>query len=322
MEQMRRLRVLTEVADRGSFSAAAASLGLTQSAVSQHISALERALGQTVVDRTSRPAQLTEAGIILTRHARAVASRLDTAEQELAAVAGRRLGRLRLGAFPTALATFLPPVLARFKKQHPTVRLVVVDDHVPRLHHRLGDGELDLAIVYDHEAMSDLAPPDLERVHLFDDPYRAMLPRGHHLARGGTALRLSDLSDETWVGGSAQSGWFRILRHTCREAGFEPKVALTSDDYVGLQAFVAAGLGVAVAPGLATTPTGPRVEVREIRQPTPVRRIWVARANEAYPSPAVQTMIDTLTKMTVNAGAGRPPRRNGAAGRQGRRGAR
>ena len=117
--QVRRLRVLTEVADRGSFSAAADALGLTQSAVSQHISALERAVGQTVVDRASRPAQLTEAGVILLRHARAVVARLDTAEQELAAVAGRRLGRLRLGAFPTALATFLPPVLARFQQQLP-----------------------------------------------------------------------------------------------------------------------------------------------------------------------------------------------------------
>ena len=136
---MRRLGVLTEVADRGSFSAAAAALGMTQSAVSQHISALERAMGESVVDRASRPVQLTEAGVILVRHARAVVARLDVAEQELAAAAGRRRGRLRLGAFPTALATFLPPVLARFKRQYPTVRLTVVDDHVPRLHTRLSE---------------------------------------------------------------------------------------------------------------------------------------------------------------------------------------
>jgi DNA-binding transcriptional LysR family regulator len=323
--QVRRLRVLTEVADRGSFSAAADALGLTQSAVSQHISALERAVGQTVVDRASRPAQLTEAGVILLRHARAVVARLDTAEQELAAVAGRRLGRLRIGAFPTALATFLPAVLSRFQQRYPTVRLTVVDEHMPRLHTRLHDGELDLAITYDHQAFSDLAPPDLERVHLFDDPYRAVLPRGHHLAKSGDSLSLAELSGETWVGGSASSAWFRILRHSCREAGFDPKVALTSDDYLGLQAFVAANLGVSVVPGLAATPAGPRVEVRDIRAPTPVRRIWVARANDAYPSPAVQTMVDTLTTMTrkpVSPDAGGPPRRSAAAGRRGRRAAR
>jgi DNA-binding transcriptional LysR family regulator len=308
--QLRRLEVLVEVADRGSFSAAAAALGLTQSAVSQHIAALERALGESVVDRASRPVQLTEPGVILVRHARAAVARLDVAEQELAAAAGRRSGRLRLGAFPTALATFLPPVLARFQRTYPTVRLTVVDDHVPRLHTRLADGELDLAITYAHDALPDLMPPELDRVHLFDDPYRVVLPRGHRLAKR-SALKLTDLADETWVGGSAQSGWFRILRLTCREAGFEPKVALTSDDYVGLQAFVAANLGVAVVPGLAATPSGLRIVSRDVPAPTPVRRIWVARANDAYPSPAVQTMIDTLTRSRP---ANRSPRRSGAAG--------
>jgi DNA-binding transcriptional LysR family regulator len=322
--QVRRLRVLTEVADRGSFSAAADALGLTQSAVSQHISALERAVGQAVVDRASRPAQLTEAGVILLRHARAVVARLDTAEQELAAVAGRRLGRLRIGAFPTALATFLPPVLSRFQQRYPTVRLTVVDEHMPRLHTRLNNGELDLAVTYDHESLSDLAQPDLERVHLFDDPYRAMLPRGHELARRTRGLALAELADETWVGGSSSSAWFRILRQSCREAGFDPQVALTSDDYLGLQAFVAADLGVAVVPGLATTRPGPRVVVKDLRAPAPVRRIWVARANDAYPSPAVQTMVDTLTTMTrkVSRGAAAPPRRSAAAERRGRRSAR
>jgi DNA-binding transcriptional LysR family regulator len=320
MAQVRRLRVLAEVADRGSFSAAADALAMTQSAVSQHISALERSLGQHILDRSSRPPELTEAGVILVRHARAVIARLDTAEQELAALAGRRQGRLRLGAFPTALATFLPSVLARFKQRHPTVNLVVVDEHEPRLHHRLVDGELDLAVIYDHAALPDLAPAGLERVHLFDDPYRVLLPRGHSLARGGAALRLTDLADEAWIGGSANSGWFRILRQSCREAGFEPKVAMTSDDHIGLQAFVAAGLGVAVVPGLAATPSVPRVEVREVRSPTPVRRVWVARAADAYPSPAVQTMIDTLTTMSagVSPAAGRPRRRTAPAARPAR----
>jgi DNA-binding transcriptional LysR family regulator len=317
--QLRRLQVATEVADRGSFSAAAEALGMTQSAVSQHISALERAVGQRVLDRTSRPMELTEAGVILVRHARAVVARLDTAEQEISALAGRRGGRLRLGAFPTALATFLPSVLAEFKERHPTVNLVVVDDHVPRLHDRLVDGELDLAITYDHPALPDLAPSGLERVHLFDDPYRAVLPPAHPLASRAT-LRLTDLAEETWIGGSAASAWFRILRRSCREAGFEPRVALTSDDYIGLQAFVAAGLGVAVVPGLAATPAGPRVEVRELRAPTPVRRVWVARVDDAYPSPAAQTMIDTLTK--TGSGAGRPRRRSGSAARRDRPAAR
>ena len=131
ISQVRRLQVLAEVADRGSFSAAAASLEMTQSAVSQHVSALERTVGMALVDRTSRPPQLTEAGIALVRHTRAVLTRLDAAEQDLAAVAGRRRGRVRLGAFPTALATFVPPALAAFKQRVATVTLGVVHDHMP-----------------------------------------------------------------------------------------------------------------------------------------------------------------------------------------------
>lgn len=297
--QVRRLQVLAEVADRGSFSAAADSLNMTQSAVSQHISALERAIEMKVVDRTSRPAQLTEAGIALVRHARAVVARLDSAEQELAAVSGRRLGRLRLGAFPTALATFVPPALARFKDVSPAVTLGVVDDHVPRLLRRLGEGEIDLAIVYDHPALPDLAPPEFERIHLFDDQFRALLPRGHHQAGHDQTVSLRDLSEESWVGGSVNSAWFRIIRLACRATGFEPRVVLTSDDYIGVQAFVAATLGVAVVPGLAAISAGPGVEVREIRPPAPVRRIWVARAKDDPPSPAAQIMIDTLQQMTA-----------------------
>lgn len=296
--QVRRLQVLAEVADRGSFSAAAASLEMTQSAVSQHVSALERAVGLPVVDRTSRPPQLTEAGAALVRHARAVLTRLDAAEQELAAVAGRRLGRVRLGAFPTALATFVPPALAAFKRRVPTVTLSVLDDHMPQLLRRLGDGEIDLAIIYGSEAQPDPASQGIERTPLFDDPFRAVLPRAHRLARNKTTIRLGDLSSETWIGGSATSGWFRIVRQACREAGFEPHVALTSDDYVGIQALVASNLGVTVVPRLATTHTRSRVAIREISSPTPVRRIWVARPDDGYPSPSVQVMIDTLRQAT------------------------
>ena len=296
--QVRRLQVLAEVADRGSFSAAAASLEMTQSAVSQHISALEGAVGMPVVDRTSRPPQLTEAGAALVRHARAVLIRLDAAEQELAAVAGRRHGRVRLGAFPTALATFVPPALATFKRRVPTVTLSVVDDHMPQLLRRLGDGEIDLAIVYGPEAQPDPAFQQFERIPLFDDPFRAVLPPAHRLARKKTTIPLGELSGETWIGGSAASGWFRIVRQACREAGFEPQVALTSDDYVGIQSLVAANLGVTVVPGLATTRTRSRVAIREVGSPAPVRRIWVARPDDGYRSPSVQIMIDTLRQTT------------------------
>ena len=125
MLDVRRLRVLSEVAARGSFSAAAAALRLTQSAVSQHVAALEREVGLPLVERGTRPVELTEAGHALTRHATGIFARLDGAEQELGEIARRRHGRLRFGSFPTALATLVPPAYARFRRRHPEVTLTV-----------------------------------------------------------------------------------------------------------------------------------------------------------------------------------------------------
>src|ERR1700704_1854308 len=170
MLDVRRLRVLIALDEHGSFSAAAEALHLTQSAVSQHVAALEREVGLPVVERSTRPIGLTEAGHALVKHARVVFARLDDAEQELAQIAGRWRGRLRVGSFPTALTTFVPTAVTRFKEHHPEVTLSVIDDHLQRLLPRLRQGELDLALIYDHDALTHKPDDDLDRVHLLDDP--------------------------------------------------------------------------------------------------------------------------------------------------------
>jgi DNA-binding transcriptional LysR family regulator len=293
MLDVRRLRVLSEVAARGSFSAAAEALTLTQSAVSQHVAALEREVGLPLVERGTRPVELTEAGHALTRHATGIFARLDGAEQELGEIAGRRDGRLRFGSFPTALATFVPPAFAQFRRAHAEVTLTVVDDHLQRLIPRLEAGELDLALIYDHEALPEIAARDLERIPLFEDVFRAVLPAGHRLARR-RRLELSDLAGEPWIGGAATSAWFRIVGHACRRAGFTPQIGFASDDYVAIQALVAASLGVSVLPGLAVTHPLPSVEARTLRAGAPVRHISAARPRDAYRGPAVSAMLDSL----------------------------
>src|SRR5919198_5037137 len=187
MLDVRRLRVLSEVAARGSFSAAAQALTLTQSAVSQHVAALEREVGLPLVERGTRPVELTEAGYALTRHATGIFARLDGAEQELEEIARRRHGRLRFGSVRTALSTFVPAAFADFRRKHPEVTLTVVDDSLQRLLPRIEAGELDLALIYDHDALPDVAARDFERIPLLDDPFQAVLPAGHRLVprRGG-----------------------------------------------------------------------------------------------------------------------------------------
>ena len=294
MLDVRRLRVLAEVADRRSFSEAARALTLTQSAVSQHVAALEREVGATVIERGTRPLELTEAGHALVRHATGIFARLDGAEQELAEIAGRRRGRLRFGSFPTALVTLAPRAFARFRERHSAVRLTVVDDHLQRLVPRLAAGELDLALIYEHEALPELAAHDLDRTPLVDDPFRAVLPAGHRLARRRGRLRLADLAGEPWIGGAAPSAWFRIVRHACAQAGFEPEIGFASDDHLAVQALVAAGLGVSVVPGLAVAHHLPGVAVREIGADAPVRRISAARPRHGYGGPPVTDMLECL----------------------------
>jgi DNA-binding transcriptional LysR family regulator len=276
------------------------------SAVSQHVAALERQAGLPLVERGTRPAELTEAGAALVRHGRAIRARLDNAEQELAEIAGRRAGRLRFGSFPTALTTFVPAALARLRSQQPAIALTVIDDHMQGLLSRLTDGELDLAVVYEHEVLPETVGLELGRRYLFDDPFQVVLPSGHRLARSGSALGLPDLAEEAWVGGRPHSAWFRIVRHSCRAAGFDPRIALSSDDYRAVQAFVAAGLGVAVIPGLAIARAAPGVQVRRLRTGAPVRRICVVYPDDSFQPPAVRTMITILDTITRRLRSPRP----------------
>ncbi len=293
MLDVRRLRALSHLAAQGSFSAAADALGMTQSAVSQHIAALEREIGLAVVRRGTRPVELTEAGSALTRHATGILARLETAEHELAEIAERRRGRLRFGCFPTVLGTLMPAAFARFRRLHPDVRLTVVDDHLHRLVPRLENGELDLAVIYDHEALPDVGAGSFDRTPLLADRFQAVLPAAHPLARR-RAIRLQDLRGESWIGGAPSSGWYRIVRHACQQAGFSPRADFASDDYIAVQALVAAGLGVSVIPGLAVMHPLPGVAVRQLASAAPVRRICAAWPIDGYQGPTLSAMVECL----------------------------
>jgi DNA-binding transcriptional LysR family regulator len=293
----RRLRVLREVATRGSFSAAAEALAFTQSAVSQQVAALERETGTTLIDRGVRPVRLTDAGRALMVHAEAVLARLDEAQQELGEIARLRRGRLRLASIPTANATLVPRAIAQFSRRHPDVDLTVVDDHQQGLLRRLASWELDLALVYDHEALPEPEVP-LERTPLLDDPFDLLVPDGHPLA-DRSLVALDELAGETWIGGTPGGAYARIVLHSCRAAGFEPRVAFGSDDYNAVEAFVAVGLGVAISPRLALMSMRPGLARVALAEP-PLRRIAAARPAGSFRSAATASMLRVL-KETADA---------------------
>lgn len=290
----RRLRVLREVAARGSFSAAAEALAYTQPAISQHVAALERETGTRLVERGVRPVRLTDAGVALVTHANAVLARLEEAEQELGEIAGLRRGRLRLGSFPSAIGTLVPRAVAVFQQRYPDVALTVLDDHMQGLVPRLASWELDLALVYEHEA---LAVPDveLERTRLLDDPFDVVVPSRHSLARR-TSVSLAQLEDEPWIVGTPAGAYERIIFHSCRAAGFEPRVTFASDDYEAVQAFVAARIGVAMLPRVALAFMRPGLRRIPLAEP-PVRRISAARLAGSFRSAATDAMVHVLQEI-------------------------
>ena len=153
MLDVKRLRILREVAQQGSFSAAADALYLSQSAVSQQIATLEREVGMQLLDRTREGPKLTDAGRVLVSHAEAAIARLDEAERELAAIAGLEGGELRLASFPSASATVLTEAVSIFHRRHPEVRLSVADAEPEESLPRLRAGELDLALTFDYPSV-------------------------------------------------------------------------------------------------------------------------------------------------------------------------
>src|SRR5919109_4417448 len=148
-----RLRVLTELADRGSFCGAADALDYTQSAVSKQVAALEREVGTQLVVREVRPVRLTPAGDALARHGRAVLEGLATAEAELGAIAALEAGRLRVGTYSSVGATLVVQAVATFRQRHPGVSITLVEAGRDKLVRDVRAGDLDVAAVFDFPAL-------------------------------------------------------------------------------------------------------------------------------------------------------------------------
>jgi molybdate transport repressor ModE-like protein len=295
MLDVRRLRVLREVARRGSFSAAADALNYTQSAVSQQIAALERETGATLLQRRAGGVRLTDAGRALVARADVILAQLSDAERELAAIAGLRGGRVRLASFPSAGATLVTEAVSRFQRLHPEVELSLSEGEPDTTIPALKRGDFDLAVVFDyrHAHGTSILSDDLDCMHLLDDPMRVVLPADHPLARRKT-VRLEQLADEAWVGGCGGGLCQAMVMDWCADAGFEPNLAFESDDHNVLIGLVAAGVGVALLPQLALRIGYPGAEIRPVARRDLVRKIYAAIPHDAYRSPATDAMIEVL----------------------------
>src|SRR6266516_272477 len=201
----RRLLTFRAVVRAESFSAAARELSLTQPAVSQQVAALERELGARLLHRGPGGLTLTEAGATALEHAEALAARLALADAQLAEL-GDDAGPLRVGAFPSALATLVPAAMGRLRPR----RVTAVEGTVQELAAGVADGSLHLALLFQDAATPARAHPGLRRHDLLVEPFVAAVGPHHRLARRRT-IRLRELARDTWTAPSAEG----ILRNAC-----------------------------------------------------------------------------------------------------------
>ncbi|GAB3947197.1 hypothetical protein GCM10027614_42000 [Micromonospora vulcania] len=225
--------------------------------------------------------------------------RLDVAQRDLAALRDVTAGRLRVGAFPTAVAALVPRALASFRSDHPGVALSLVEGLTPGLLERLLDGDADVAVV---SAAPD-QPFDGDRFdlhHLVDEALLVAVPREHRLARRRT-VRLRDLADEAFIAGSATAEE-TLLRATL-PAGFRPRIDIVAAEWTGKLGCVAAGLGVALVPALAVRAAPPDLTLLRLHpDDVPVRRVFAATVAGRSRPPAVRQFLTHLERATDGLG--------------------
>lgn len=290
--QLESLEAFLAVARYGSVTGAARSLGFTQSAVSRQVATLEAQTGTRLFDRLARGVTLTDEGRCLLPHAEAMVSRLATARRDLDALRGLGAGRLRVGAFPTALAALVPRALAAFRQAYPDVSLTLAEGRTPALLEALRAGDTDVAVVS--------APPGqpleagrLDSRHLLDEHLLVAVAAGHRLA-GRPVVRLSDLAADAFVVGSATAE--DTLMRVSLPPGFRPRVDIVTADWTAKLGCVAAGLGVALIPALAARAAPPDIALLRLHtDDAPLRQVFAVTAAGRHPPAAVTRLIGYLS---------------------------
>lgn len=279
------------MAGTGSFSAAARELGCTQPAVSQQMKALEASAGTTLLIRTGREMRLTQAGEALVRHASGILAGLTAAEEEVAAIAGLRAGRVRLVSFPSGSSTLVPGALAALRAAHPGTRVSLVEAEPPRSVEMLRDGDCDIALAFRY-GTPGAEWDDLVVRPLLTDRLIGLVPEGHALA-DRAEVGIGELAGEPWIAGCPRCR--RQLVEVCEASGFTPRIDFATDDYPAVIGLVGAGLGVAVLPALAIESVRPRGARTVSVEPAIEREIVALTLPDLAQVPAVAATLDQLS---------------------------
>ena len=303
------LRVMRAIADEGSFTGAAASLGYSQPAVSQMVRRLEQRSGTVLVERIGRNVRLTEAGQVLARHAVGVLAALERGERANrrrvvrgAAIAGLRSGRVRLMAFPSSSASLVPRALALVKKRFPDVTVTFSEGEPPESIAALRAGECDIAVAFAYEGGEIARGEDLDIFvtrKLLDDEVRLAVPKGHPLATKGHA-ELADFAGESWIAGCPRCRGHLLA--LARQSGFSPTVSFETEDYIAVLGLVSEGLGVALVPDLILAAAHNTDVVTLPLKPASRRQIHAVTTEDLQRVPAVKATLEALCESAQGRG--------------------
>ncbi|HUZ82294.1 MAG TPA: LysR substrate-binding domain-containing protein [Gaiellaceae bacterium] len=285
--ELRHFAALRAVASEGSFGRAAERLGYTQSAISQQVATLERIVGEQLVERPGgpRPVSLTDAGLLLLRHADSIVARLQAAQADLHALRAGEAGKLRVGTFQSAGARLLPQIMRRFAAQWPRIEVMLEEHDDEEIADALERGELDVGFV-----LLPVGDAPLETVELLRDPYVLVVAAGSPLAHAPPSL--SAIAQQPLVGFRSGASTDPI-EAAFRTARLEPRWAFRSNDNQTVQGLVAAGMGCAIVPLLTVEESDPRVVAVDLRGVVEPRVVAIGRHRDRYASPAARAFIDT-----------------------------
>jgi DNA-binding transcriptional LysR family regulator len=297
----RRLRLLVELAERGTISAVAEALHFTPSTVSHGLSTLEREVGVPLLERSARSVRLTPAAQVLVEQGRSALASLGAAEADAQALGRLERGQLALATFASAGTSIVADAVGRMRASHPEVDLMLLEAEPAESLDRLAAGEIDVAVVYEFPYLPALSRPGLTMTPLLDDSVEVCLPPG--LAeRASDQIPTSELRDEAFIAGRHDTPCHELAAAVCRRAGFEPRIVFETDDIAFTCALVNAGLGVAIMPRLLLANAPVPVATRALHPAVPPRRISAVHRASAGGLASVRVALTHLSDAATRCG--------------------
>ena len=296
MLELRRLRLLRELHERGTIAAVADALQYTPSAVSQQLSLLEREAGIPLLERAGRGVRLTDAALVLVEHSQVLLDRAAVAESDLAAAQGAVVGRGRIAAFQSVMLNLAIPAVKTLAREAPRLRCEVVEsepeDALPAL--ALGDVDVTLGDEWQHQPRS--IPAGVDRHELLTDPVQLIIPARHPvLRRHKGAVPIAELADEIWAASHPGMGWEQMTQRACRQlGGFDPDIRHRAHDANVSLALVSRGLAVSLLPALPLPRHHPGIAVRPIAEGTIDRAIFAATRSSDAKRPSTLAILDAI----------------------------